>query len=83
MRTFQRLALDKANREQSKTIPPDGGCFTLFLLFVNGVLLSYRVELFSLVLLTWVLFYFIIKPSVVNVAFTNAIGVALGYQLYE
>ena len=45
--------------------------------------LGYWVELGGFVLLPGVLFVFVIKTRVVHVTFTDAVGVAFTYQLYE
>ena len=79
--TFQRFDLGGTNREQSKTIPPFGGCFTLFLLLVDQVSLRHWVKLLSFVLLTWILFNLVVVAGVVNMAFSNAVFISYTNQL--
>lgn len=62
---------------------PCGHLLILFLLLVDAVLFGDWVEFLGLVLLAWVFFNFIIKTSVVHVAFANAFGVTSRYELYE
>lgn len=50
--------------------------FSLFLLLVDGVLLGDRVELFGFVLLARVLLDLVVKTSVVDVTFPNAVLIA-------
>jgi len=61
---------------KSKTIPPCGGCFALFLLLVDSVFFGDRVEFFGFVFFARVFLYFIVVPRVINMPLTNTVFVA-------
>jgi hypothetical protein len=75
---FQEFALGRANSERSKTIAPEG--LVLLLLLIYGVGLGDWVEFGGFVLPTRVFFVLVIEPSVVGMAFADAVFVALGNQ---
>lgn len=83
-----RVSEDKLVSLGLKKIPQDKGDFlrefgmaarthflTLFLLFVDSVLLGYWVELFGFILYARILLVLVVVPSVVDVPFADPIRV--------